>query len=133
MIRENSLTIRGNSSKEKMNKKLAIISASALVLLALPIATFAIPNPGVPQGNASLNAIQIVNKVLDFVWPLFIGFAVIMLLVAGFVFLSANGDPGKVGTARMAILWAAVGIVVGLLAFSIPYVISNTICAGASC
>lgn len=115
-----------------MNKKLiASFFLTALLLmpvLVMPAVTFALTEPTVPGEINTTNGIWgIVEAVLSFVWPLFIGFAIIMLLVAGFLFLAANGDPGKVGTARMAVLWAIVGIVVGILAFSIPFLVQDTI------
>ncbi len=109
-----------------MNKKLSIL-ISSLVLVALPIATLAFDAGPTPGSNASLNVNELVGKILDFIWPLFIGFAVIMFLVAGFLFLTAQGDASKVAAARQAVLWGVVGVVVGVLAFSIPFIIRNQI------
>ena len=49
--------------------------------------------------------------------------AVIFILYAAFLFLTSAGDPGKVDTARKIILWAAVGIGVALLAFSVSPIV----------
>lgn len=109
-----------------MNKKLAIVLTSS-VLLTLPAMILAVNLPG-GQPNPPSGTVQgVINGILNLLWPIFVGFAVIMFLVAGFLFLSANGDPGKVGAARQALLWGAVGVVVGLIAFVLPFVILNTI------
>jgi len=109
-----------------MNKKLAVV-LSAAVLLAMPAIMLADINPGTAPNAQSLNVTQIINIVLNFLWPIFVGFAVIMFLVAGFYFMTAQGDPGKIANARSFVLWAIVGVVVGVLAFSIPFIIRSTL------
>ncbi len=106
-----------------MNKKLVILFSSA-VLLSLPIVTLAGP-PALP--NTTTNLWDVVVRILGFIWPLFVGFAIVMFLVAGFMFLSANGDPGKIRTGRDAVIWGSVGVVVGILAFSFPFIIGTTL------
>ena len=112
-----------------MNKKL-IIALSAVSLMAMPLAAMAAFDPGGTPNSVNLNIVQIINIILNFMWPIFAGFAVIMFLVAGFIFLTASGDPGKVETARQAVLWGVVGVVVGLIAFSIPLIIRQTLGSG---
>ena len=51
------------------------------------------------------------------VWPIFIAVSIIMFIWAGILFISAQGDPGKVAEARKAVIWAVIGIVVGLLGY----------------
>ncbi|OGZ64039.1 MAG: hypothetical protein A3A98_03790 [Candidatus Staskawiczbacteria bacterium RIFCSPLOWO2_01_FULL_40_39] len=106
-----------------MNKKLAI---ATLTLMALPVLSMADFQPGpVPDTNPNLDVVGIFNAIFNFIWPFFIGFAVIMFIVAGFQFLTAQGEPGKVTQARNSLIWGAVGVAVGVLAFSIPFVIRN--------
>ncbi len=105
-----------------MNKKLNVLLTSA-VLLVLPVAILAavnIPN-GQPGTFGSISGI--VNGVLDLAWPVLVGFSVIMFVVAGFLFVSSQGDATKVAGARSALLWAAVGLVVGIISFSLPSII----------
>jgi ABC-type antimicrobial peptide transport system permease subunit len=42
--------------------------------------------------------------------------AVIVLIIAGFLYVTSNGDPGKVKTAKNAILYTVIGIVFVLFA-----------------
>jgi len=112
-----------------MNKKLAVALSSA-TLLVLPLVTLADLSAGdtsTPGIISNPSLIGIINDVLNFIWPLFIGLAILMFLVAGFLFLTSMGDPDKVSTARQAVLWGVVGVVVGLIAFSIPFVIRQGI------
>ena len=101
-----------------MNKKLLSLS-SIIALLVFPIATFA-GQAVVPETWFS----EIIGRLMDYVvWPIFTGVIVIMFIYAGFLFLTAAGDPTKITSAKKAAIWAIVGIVVGLLAFGV----ANTI------
>lgn len=113
-----------------MNKKLiALLSSGAL--LALPLITLADIQPGsAPTPNSGISVVDIINKTLNFVWPIFVGFAVIMFLVAAFQFLTAQGDPTKVAGARQAILWGVIGVVAGIIAFSLPFIVRTTLNIG---
>lgn len=101
-----------------------------MALLALPLAAFAFSSGSTPNTVGTLNVTDLINIVLDFVWPIFAGFAVLMFVIAGFYFLTSQGDPTKVATARQAVLWGIVGVVVGLVAFSIPAIIRLTVGSG---
>ena len=109
-----------------MNKKIATIFSS-IILFAMPIVMLADINPGAAPNQQNITITDIINKILNFVWPLFVGFAVIMFIVAGFNFLTAQGDASKVGAARQAVLWGVVGVVVGILAVSLPFIIRSTL------
>lgn len=69
---------------------------------------------------------DIIGRLLDMVvWPIFLGIVVIMFIFAGLKFLTAQGDPGKVGEARKALMWAVIGVAVGILAFSAEGIIKS--------
>lgn len=105
-----------------MNKKLIIVSSLATLFLpALGLAAV----PTVPLPGLVTDITVVVGAIFNILWPLFAAFAVIMFIYAGFLFLSASGDSGKVGDARQAVLWGTVGIAVGLLAFSIPFIVKS--------
>jgi len=53
--------------------------------------------------------------------------AVIMFLVAGILFLTANGAPEKLQAAKSAFIWGIAGVVVGIIAFSIIAIVSSFI------
>ena len=108
-----------------MNKKIAP-TFTALTLLFLPVAVLAINIPSFPPG-ANVNVMTIIDAVFSFIWPLFAGFSVVMFVIAGFMFLLANGDVTKAGGARSAVIWGSVGVAVGVLAFSIPFLVKFTL------
>lgn len=107
-----------------INKKLAAVVATS-VLLAMPLVSMAIPNPNTPTTLANFSIIGLVNTILNLIWPIFIGFAVIMFIIAGFYFISAQGEPDGVAKARSFLIWGTVGVAVGVIAFTIPYVVQN--------
>lgn len=53
--------------------------------------------------------------------------AVIMIMVAGFKYITAGGDAGQTGSAKNTLIYAVVGLVIVALAQSIvKFVLSNT-------
>lgn len=52
--------------------------------------------------------------------------AVLVIIGAGIRFATSNGDPGAIKTARNAVIYACIGLVVAMLAFVIVnFVVSN--------
>lgn len=92
----------------------------------IPVQAFAaaFPRPTSAEADQLANVGRIMNNILKPMWIIFVAFAILMFLVAGFNFLAADGDPTKIGTAKKAVLWGVVGIVVGFLAFAIVNIIS---------
>jgi hypothetical protein len=108
-----------------MNKKLGIIISS---LILLPIAAFAINNPVPNPTGAQINSInELINNVLNGIWIVFGAIAVIMFIIAGILFLAAQGNAEKVAQARQAFLWGVAGVVVGIVAYSIISVVGTFI------
>jgi len=114
-----------------MEKKIGILLFS-LVLLAPPMIVLAagvdpFANPIPPVARAFNLWTDIIIPIFNFIWPVFVGIAIIMFIFAGFTFVTAAGDPGKIKLARDATVWGLLGVVVGLLAFSIPFLIQNSL------
>ena len=107
-----------------MSKKRFII-VSFWVILLLPSITLAANCAAVPADKWFG---CIINNIVDYiVWPLFVGLVVIMVIWAGILFLTARGDPNKIDAARRALIWAVVGIIIGLIAFSAVTIIKATL------
>lgn len=88
-----------------MDKKIVPIF-SLIVLLALPMIVNAQP---AFIGN-------ILTHTIDILFTIFDGLVIIMVAYAGILYVIARGDPSKVTTANKALIWACVGVAVGLLA-----------------
>ncbi len=100
-------------------KKSFFVSLVLLTFVAVPLIAFA---------AGPLNFKAIIDRLLLLViWPIFAGASIIMIIVSGFLFVTAQGDPSKISTAKKSLLWAIVGIIVGLLSVVIPWTIFQLI------
>ena len=70
---------------------------------------------------------NLINNVARFLAFGIGGVSVIVFLYAGFLFMTASGDPQKSSQARMAIFGAFIGLVVAGAAFVFPRIISQAI------
>lgn len=104
-----------------MKTQKIITSLAILGILVMPVAALAVDFT-VP-GQMSPDLPTVINNILTPIWQVFIGLAVIMIIVAGILFLVAGGSAEKVATARQALIWGVIGIVVGVLAFSITTIV----------
>jgi hypothetical protein len=77
-----------------------------------------------PPLMVSTNVVGVINMLFNLIWPPIVAAVVILFIMAGFSFLTAQGDPSKLESARRFALWGIVGIVAILLAFSIMFIIS---------
>ena len=107
-----------------MNKKLALAS-TLTILLTLPLVSSAILFTSQP-GESNINLIYVIQGILTAVWWVFMGIVVILFIIAGIQFLTAQGDPTKLEQARQFVIWGAGGVLVGVLAFSIITIVRNT-------
>jgi hypothetical protein len=64
-----------------------------------------------------LNAL--VTNVLNIIYFVVGSIAVVMIILAGYNYLTANGDPGKASKGLRTILYATIGLVVVIFAFAI--------------
>ncbi len=109
----------------KMTKK--IIVASVFLSLALGGIAFAQistvqPLPSFSDTTTVFNAVTIVT---NWIFTIMLIAAVIMILLAAFQFITGGGDEKNITEARQKILYAAVGIVIALLAKAVPILLKN--------
>ncbi len=114
----------------QINKKLiiaatlAVLASSPLLALAQADTNYSMNSPGVISNLGVGDLITIIFSVL---WPVAIAFFIIMFILASFTFFTAHGDEAKLAAARNEIIWGVVGVVVALLAFSIPTIVKTTL------
>lgn len=70
---------------------------------------------------------SIIDTVVANSWIIFAAIAVVCFLVAGVLFLTAEGAPEKLKQARSAFLWGIAGVVIGIVAYSIILIVGNFI------
>jgi len=75
--------------------------------------------------NVNICVSCILANVFTPLWQLAAGLAVIMMIVAGILFITSNGEPGKITTAKQAVIWGIVGLLVAIIAFSIVTIVGK--------
>jgi len=87
--------------------KLLIFLLIVVFLIPLTVEGVTITNPLEYESFTDL-----IYKIIDFLFYLALGIAPIMIIVAGFYFITATGDPAKIDTAKKIILWTLIGLLV---------------------
>lgn len=77
-----------------------------------------IPTQTAPVDSSVATALQIIMGVFGAI-------AVIVIIIAGIQFMLSQGDPAKTNTARNTIIYAAVGLAICALAFTIVSFVSG--------
>ena len=97
--------------------------APVLALAAIDIPDIPVdPNAPIQKGE---DVISFFEKVLNWVGIAFWIFAVGFILYAGFLYLTAGGDTNKITLAAGQFKYGVIAIVIGLLAYGLPKIISN--------
>ena len=91
-----------------MKKIITGVSIAGLLLPVLALAT-ATPAPDVDLLTA-------LNSLTNWLFTILLIVAVIFLMIAAFTFVTASGDPDKVGKARNFVLWSLIGVAVAVAA-----------------
>lgn len=60
-----------------------------------------------------------IDRMLGIVFAITACVAVLIIVIAGFRYIAARGDPNAVAQARNAILYAVIGLIISMAAFSI--------------
>jgi len=100
-----------------MNKKLlAGILLTGVFLLATQSVVLAGPQPAtLPQWTAQ-EVIDLVVRITNWIFTFLIAVVVIMVLVAGYMFVTAGGNPDQQAKARTVLIYALIGFAVGMIA-----------------
>lgn len=116
-----------------MNKKViySVVFVSLFCLVTITAGQgVVIPNPLARGGVNTFG--DLLAKIATGVGMLIATLGTIMLVVSGILYLTSAGSPERMGTAKKALIYAIVGIVIGLAAAAIVEIIKNIIGAGAT-
>jgi uncharacterized membrane protein YidH (DUF202 family) len=111
----------------------------------VPVASLALPLLAAAQGVAggapaaptvaltSLNSVGCtLTNITNWLFYFLIILAVIFIILAAFKYLTAAGEPEKVKSASHMLLYAAIAIVVGIIAKAVPSLIGSVLGASVS-
>lgn len=68
---------------------------------------------------------SLLDSIESIAWIVFGTIVVVCFVVAGVMFLTAQGQPEKIQLARSATIWGVAGVIVGILAYSIMAIMEN--------
>jgi magnesium-transporting ATPase (P-type) len=122
-------------------KEFAVKFGAPAIALVAPMFAFAQmtqpPGGVVAPGNInSINQITsssgIICVLINWAFWLLLVLTIVFVIWAAFLYLTAAGDPEKVKAAGHTLLYAAVAIIVGLIAKGLPLIVSSLIGGGLS-
>ena len=105
---------------------LAVCPAVSSAALTPPPTETDVTKTTAPPANSVETAI---NNIMNWFFVIVLIVAVIFLLWAGFLFITAGGDPDKVNTARQNVMYAMVGVAVAVLAKGIVSLVQGLVAA----
>lgn len=111
-----------------MRKKiLSLIFLGFLILSCSPLSSVSaqLVRPASP-----VSLLSIIFNVANAVWIIFTLVVVVAFVAAGIIFLTAQGSPEKIKTAKAAFLWGVAGVAVGIIAFSIKTIVERIMTTG---
>ena len=99
-------------------KKIIIVSLSCMFLFGFSLSVFAgnlTGPPASPKINSTTAILTLVNTLVNWFFTIVMAIAVLMLIIAGFTWMTSGGNEEKITTARKMLIWALVGIAIALL------------------
>ena len=93
-----------------------------LGVVLVPFTAFALNQPGPIDSMEDL-----FGKIKTAVWSIFAIVVFVAFAVAGILFLTAGGAPDKIATARQMAIYGVIGIIVGILAYSILEIVTKLV------
>ncbi|MCX6764988.1 MAG: hypothetical protein NT148_00400 [Candidatus Nealsonbacteria bacterium] len=101
-----------------------LLYLTLLIAIFAPAVSFAvsIPNPLTTSDFQTL-----INRLIDLVFTIGLALAPIAIIIAGILFMTAQGEPGKIQTAQNIIKWTFIGLIILICSKAIVSLIQTTI------
>ncbi len=80
--------------------------------------------------NTNTDIPTIILKIITFLLTFLAALAVLVILVAGIMYITSGGDEGKVETAKNWIMYAIIGLIIALLGWVIVNIVSTLVIGG---
>jgi len=109
-------------------KIISALAVASLLGVALPVFAQLEEPPEAVTGIEDV--IAIIDTAATWLFAIILALAVVLLLYAAFLWMTAGGDETKVATARKCLIYALVGIGVAFLARGLVLVIEQLVTGG---
>ena len=107
-----------------MKKSLSVLALTGLLVLP----AIALAQETIPEGPQNLGAIvTLIETIGNWIFTFLLVLAVVMIVWAGFQFVTAGGSPEAVSSARSKVIYALIGVVVALLAKGAIAIVRTTL------
>jgi hypothetical protein len=96
-----------------MTNKIALKALCFVALLGIIIPAFSV-NAQVVIRNPlqAQNFQQLIEAIINIIYTIGIYLAIIMILIAGFYYITAQGEPAKIQTAKQIIIYTIIGLLI---------------------
>lgn len=108
-----------------MNKKHLFI-LSGLIAVLLPLTAVAVSLDD-PLGGTYSDFGSLIRGIATAVGTILASLGTLMIVVAGYLFMTSGGNPQKLATAKSALLYAIIGMITGLLAGAIALMVQSVL------
>lgn len=105
--------------KQSYHKILIILLGGLFLYPFLTSAALTCPSDPCPSGGICIknplcadSFTELINNIINFLFYIALAVAPIMIIVSGFYFITAMGEPEKIKTAKTIILWTLIGLLV---------------------
>ncbi len=95
----------------------------SLTSLLLPVSVLAQNNQS--PINSAKDIIELFKKFLYWIATAFWIWAVIAIIYAGFLYLTAAGDSEKLDKAKKQLLYSVIAVAIGLVAYGVPAIVNS--------
>jgi len=104
-----------------MSKKIIGLLSLVAVLGIVLAPTFVLAQdisiePQAPPAYNAEDVMGILPRIINYVFGFLIAVVVLMIIIAGYVFVTAGGSPEKVAGARNWLMYALIGLAIAVLA-----------------
>ncbi len=96
---------------QSKNSRFLLLGILAVLIIATPVGVVAEADP--------VDPIELLGRIIEFVRTILILVAVLFIIFGAFMFVTASGDDKKIDTARKAILYAFIAVVVAVVAHGV--------------
>ena len=105
-----------------------VLPAASFAAVSVDSGIYASNASSVEYGNTDNRSIlSTIALIINWILGLLAALAVLVIIVAGIMYITSGGDEGKVETAKNWIMYAIIGLIIALLGYVIVYSVSGIV------